>query len=78
MTRNHNKHGITLQEYRNTAHLYLRRGEEHPCAKLTAEKVRLIRKNPHGLSDPQMAAQLGVSRESVRDARTYTTWRNVK
>lgn len=71
------KHGITLQEYRNTAHLYVRRGEEHPRAKLDAEKVRLLRRNPRGLSDAQLAAQLGVSRESVRDARNYTTWRNV-
>lgn len=76
MSRNHRKHGITLDEYRNTAYLYVRRGGDHPCARLTPETVRRIRQSD--LTNGQLAQQLGVSRESVRDARNYTTWRSVK
>lgn len=76
MTRNHRKHGITLEEYRNTAYLYVRRGADHPCARLTPELVRQIRQSDAPCT--QLAQQMGVSRESVRDARNYTTWRNVK
>ena len=76
MTRNHRKHGITLDEYRNAAYLYVRRGEDHPCARLTPDIVRKIRQSD--MNNEQLARELGVSRESVRDARNYTTWRSVK
>lgn len=70
------KHGITLDEYRNTARLYVRRGAAHPYAKLTPERVREIRNG--GKTDTQFAHEFGVSRESVRDARIYESWRHVQ
>lgn len=70
------KHGISLQEYRNTAYMYVRRGEDHPCAKLTPALVRQIRQSD--MNNEQLAQEIGISRESVRDARNYTTWRSVK
>ncbi len=70
------KHGITADEYRKTARLYVKRGVDHPYAKLTPELVREIRKS--GKSNAQFARELGVSRESVRDARNYTSWSHVR
>jgi hypothetical protein len=70
---------ITLDEYRNgLACLFVRRGSEHPCAKLTPDLVKAIRVNRHGKSDSVWAAELGVSRESVRDARQGRTWSHVR
>ena len=72
------KHGITRQEYLASARLYVRRGVDHRSAKLTPEIVQNLRINRHGKSDATWARELGVARETIRDARTGATWANVE
>ena len=48
------------------------RGEKHYQAKLTEDIVREIRQG--GFTDKEWAKHLGVSRQTVQDARTGRTW----
>ncbi len=50
-------------------------GERQPGALLTEEKVRLIRSSPLSLN--ALAAQLGVSRYTVRDVRKGWSWKHI-
>ena len=76
MTRPRNKHGITLEQYRDSMTLYVRRGEEVQSSKLTAEDVRAIRTSPARHS--AWAQKLGVSEATIRAVRTYASWRQVR
>lgn len=51
------------------------RGERHHEACLSEQQVRCIR--TCGKFDSEIAAEFGVTRESVRDARIGTTWSHV-
>lgn len=52
-------------------------GEQTGPAKLTEEIVRLILDNP-GLSAPQLAAEYGVSKESIYNIRHGRTWKHLE
>ena len=45
-----------------------------PKRKLTESQVREIRKNPRGLSYPQLAKRYGVHRNTIVLARSGATW----
>ena len=51
-------------------------GDLHAHAKLTVEIVKTIRASNQ--SDPALASQYGVARESIRDARNGKTWAHVE
>jgi hypothetical protein len=55
-----------------------RMGADHFASKLSEDLVREIRSTPHyrGL-DREFATRLGVTRETVRDARLGKLWRHV-
>lgn len=55
---------------------HARRGETHPCAKLTENDVRAIRKDD--LDNGALAAKYGVSQATISRIRTGITWRMVK
>lgn len=45
-----------------------------PKRKLTAEQVKVIRKNEEGLSYPKLAKKYGVHRNTIVLARSGATW----
>ena len=53
------------------------RGEQCYNAKLTPEKVKLIRENRKGLTDSQQAKIFGVTKSAIFKVRTYENWRHV-
>lgn len=57
----------------------LRRGEQHPAARLTEADVRAARRERRAgtASIGQMAARYGVSPRTIRDAVRGKTWRHV-
>lgn len=59
----------------NRANRLVHAGESHANAKLTAAAVAEIRRLSNPQLDKKFAASLGCSRESVRDARNWKTWR---
>lgn len=75
-----NRHpGLTLEAYRNgEARHYVRRGEEHPCSKLTEEIVKEARLR-HLSGDPvaALAVEYGVARRTLTDAINYSSWSHV-
>ena len=53
-------------------------GEQRKGAKLTADRVRAIRKrSAAGESDRDLAAEYGVAVGAVRDVRLWRTWKHV-
>lgn len=59
-------------------HNYHYKGERHPIAKLTDEKVRQMRTlHEQGQTFPQIAAQFGVTRQCARFAVLGITWSHV-
>lgn len=61
----------------NLSNRQVRAGAEHHLSKLTTEAVNLIRTSEHYRGfDRDMADRLGVSRETVRDARLGKLWRH--
>lgn len=50
-------------------------GEKHGKAKLTKEKVKIIRASSE--SSSVLALQLDVDRTTVNDVRAFRTWRHV-
>lgn len=67
---------LTAEE--NRALRQNRRGATHHASKLSSDTVREIRATPRSQkTDKQLALELGVSRETVRDARTGKLWRHV-
>jgi hypothetical protein len=52
------------------------RGANHYAARLTPDKVRLIRKSPETVH--ALAKQLGVSSWTVHDVRSGRTWAHVQ
>lgn len=54
------------------------RGEQHYCAKLTAEMVQTIRtEHAHGISLDALALRYGVSKQSIWRAVHYLTWKHI-
>lgn len=68
---------MTRAEYIANAHLYARAGNDLPHAKLDADTVRYIRRNPAGMTAKQLAAELGIHYRIVEKVRHYETWRHV-
>lgn len=57
---------------------WLRRGESHPAAKLTAKRVRAMRRlRDMGTTITAIAAAFDVDRTTVRRALRGQTWRHV-
>lgn len=54
------------------------RGEARHNTKLTEDKVRWIRRNPHGFSAKLQAALLGVHYRTVEKVRYFETWWHVR
>ncbi len=69
------KHGITLDEYRNSAALYVARGEDVPNAKLTEADIRAIRKSP--ARHAALAQKFNVGEANIRAIREYRSWKHV-
>lgn len=76
MARPRNKHGISLAEYRNTAALYVVRGEDAPNVKLNDDIVRKIRASP--ARHTAWAQKLGCSEANIRAIREYRSWKHVR
>jgi hypothetical protein len=51
------------------------RGEEHVCAKLSDDKVRMIRSST--LSNQEFAALFGVTPQTIHAVRAGKTWKHV-
>lgn len=63
---------------KNRARRTIPKGEERENAKLTASRVKRIRKTDNSAMDNIFAKQFGCSRETVRDARIHKRWRHVQ
>lgn len=67
-----------LSRAKNLAKRTLPKGGDHYYAKLTEEKVRIIKAGPmYPGRDGELASLYGVSRETVRDARLGKVWGHV-
>jgi hypothetical protein len=67
-----------LEKPKNLAQRDLRRGESHGNAKVTEAEVILIRSGPfYRGRDGIVAADLGISREQVRDIRLGKNWAHI-
>ena len=53
------------------------RGNDLPHAKMDAEKVRYVRRNPKGMTTKQLAAQFGVHYRTIEKIQYRETWENV-
>jgi len=54
-----------------------KRGEQVHTAKMDAEKVRYVRRNPKGMTAKQLAAQFGVHYRTIEKIQYRETWENV-
>jgi hypothetical protein len=68
---------MTRDEYRLRAREIARRGVELPQAKLCADKVRVIRTNPAGMTRQQRADRFGVHINTIDKVLTYRSWVHV-
>lgn len=69
---------MNRDEYRASAHLYCRRGNDLPHARLTPDLVREIRLNVRGWTARQWAESLGLHQRTIDGVRSFRTWRHVR
>lgn len=68
---------MTRTEYLQRAREIAPRGNRLPHARLTPDDVRAIRRNYHGRTARQLAAQYGVHHRTIEKVRAYETWGHV-
>lgn len=78
MTKRGSKHNISRDEYLELAHVYSKRGNDLPHARLTPSIVRQIRFNRNGWTARQWAEHLGVHLRTIEAVREYRNWSWVK
>ena len=70
------RHGISLQEYRDSMALYSRRGCEVKSARLDREKVRYNRAS--SACHAALARKYGVAESTIRAVREFRSWKQVR
>ena len=69
---------MTRDEYRNGgARLIAKRGTELPHARLTPSDVLAIRRNVHGKTARQLAAEYNVHFRTIEKVKSFETWTHV-
>jgi hypothetical protein len=69
---------MTREEYRLTACLHARRGNELSNARLNPDAVRAIRANVRGETDKEQARRYGVHYNTITRIRHFEAWRHVR
>ena len=72
------RHGITREEWRQTARAYAKRGNDLPHARLNPDLVRNIRRNPNGWTARRWADALGVHVRTVEKVQRRLSWEHVE
>jgi len=72
------RHGITRDEFRQTAKAYAKRGTDLPHARLNPELVRRIRRNLNGWPARRWAEELGVHVRTIEKVQRRLSWEHVE
>jgi hypothetical protein len=69
---------MTRADYLACPHLYCRRGNDLPHARLTPDLVREIRRTASSRTARQWAESLGLHVRTIEGVRSFRTWRHVR